>query len=236
MIRTTAAVLVQNSGPVRGSLSYYLNSFLPNSYPGSGITWNDLSPINLTTTLYNTPTYTNGILSFSASTFEYAETNSNHPDFNQWTVEVWVKFNRSLTGVVSAVICGEFNLLDKLNFSIGTNNAPTTYDIRVGFFDGSWRNVPSGLTPTLGQWYHIIGTYDGSTIKMYVGGELLSQFSYTGTPQSGGKIRVGRRWDLSDVDATNFIGADIPIVRVYSRALTADEIRKNYTGELNLFS
>lgn len=236
MIRSTIGVISAREITIsNSSLVYYLDSRNLQSYSGSGTTWNDLSTSAQTTTLVNSPTYTNGILSFSDTSFEYAETNLNHPDYNNWTAEAWVKFNTSLSGKVTAVVCGEFNLSDRLNFSIGSNKAPSSYDMYVGFYDGSWRNVSSGLNPVLGQWYHIAGTYDGSTIRMYVNGLEISNFNYVGTPQSGGQIRVARRWDESSVNSSNFLGGEVPVVRVYSRALLASEVLSNYNLEKNQF-
>lgn len=235
MIRTTTGVLSQTGIFVKDGLVYHLNSTDLRSYPGYGSTWTDLSLSNQTTTLYNSPTFSNGVLNFSKTSFEYAETISNHPDYNRWTVEAWFKLNSSLTGQVTAVACGEFNLTNKLNFSIGTNKAPFNYDLYVGFYDGAWRNTTNGLNPNLGQWYHVVGTYDGSTIRMYVDGQFLSDFSYSGTPQSGGQIRVARRWDESAVSSTNFFDGSVPIVRVYSRNLSGAEVIKNYNAEKSLF-
>ncbi len=235
MLRSTTGVLTLKSQVIKSNLIYFVDSTNTNSYPGTGTTWTDLSDSGLTTTLVNSPTFSNGILNFSKTSFEYAETVQNHPDLNKWTVEAWFNLKSSLTGHVTAVVCGEFNLSNKLNFSIGTNKAPTNYDLYVGFYDGAWRNTTNGLNPTLNQWYHVAGTYDGSTIKMYVDGEFLSDFSYSGNPQSGGQIRIARRWDESAVISTNFFDGSVPIVRVYSQSLSQTEIKKNYLLDKDKF-
>lgn len=205
-------------------------SFIP-SYPRKNTLWYDISGNGTNATLYNTPTFTNSTdtyFSFNKNSFEYAET-SNISDLNRWTIESRFRVTSSLTNQVTSVVTNQFNLSTKLNFSMGTNNAPSNYNMTVGFFDGAWRNV-TGFTPTLNQWYHVVGTYDGSAIRMYVDGSLSQTLNYVGTPQSGGTVRIARRWDSPDNNAINFFPGDIHFVRIYNRALSSDEINQNYSN------
>ena len=124
------------------------------------------------------------------------------------------------------VIGGQYNLSNKLNFTIGTNNAPTNYNIAVGFFDGAWHST-TGVNYALNTWFHIAGTYDGSTVKQYTNGVQVDSLNYTGTPSSGGEIRINRRWD-DVVSSGNLFDTNIGTLKVYNRALTADEIKQNF--------
>ncbi len=201
------------------------------SYSGSGSTWTDLTGNARNATLINTPTYSSsnsGYLNFAPASLEYA-TIPNIGDRPTWTVETWVRFTGSLNGRVASVVTNQFNLVNKLNFSIGTNNAPSNYNICVGFFDAlgsAWHNT-AGFAPTLNTWYHIVGTYDGTTIKQYVNGVLNSSTSYAGTPSSGGEIRICRRWDET-LTSNNLMPADVGVVRVYGGALTGGEVTGNF--------
>jgi hypothetical protein len=51
--------------------------------------------------------------------------------------------------------------------------------------------------------------------------------SYTGTPQSGGEIRIARRWD-SPLTSSNMMPADIGVIKIYSRALSGSEVTENF--------
>lgn len=235
MLRSTIGAVMRSSKLETSGLVFYLDSRNSLSYSGSGATWNDLSPSGLTTTLYNTPTYTDGILNFSSASFEYAQTNTSAPDYNKWTVECWVKFYSNMSGKITSVITNEFNGFSKLNFSIGTNRAPGSYNVCVGFFDGLWRNT-DGFVPSTNVWYHIAGTYDGSVIRQYVNGVANGgTLNYVGTPQSGGAYRIARRWDSVNNDPNNFANADVPVVRVYSKALGSSDIASNYNSEKSYF-
>ena len=217
-------------------LVYTVDSGFTTSYPKTGSTWYDLGGTNKDATLFNTPSYitdTSGSLRFSDTSAEYA-TSSNLGNLSNFTVEAWFRIQKSLSGKVTAIVCNEFDLVNKLNFSIGTNNAPTSYNLAVGFFNGAWRNT-TGFTPSLNTWYQVVGTYDGTTVRQYVNGVASGgTLTYTGTPQSGGEVRLMRRWD-TDTSASNLVDGDLSIVRIYNRALSATEILTNYNSTKGRF-
>jgi hypothetical protein len=222
---------------VDSSLKVWLDSAQSNSYSGSGTTWTNLVNSSANATLFNTPTFNSldagGTFTFNKNTFEYA-TVPNQGDLPAWTVETWAKVSSSLTGQVTSIVTGQFDLVNKLNFSIGTNRAPTSYNLCAGFYDGEWRNT-AGFSPTLDTWYHLVGTYDGSTIKFYVNGTLDSFLNYFGTPSSGGEIRIARRWDGVANNSINFFPGDISLVRIYNRSLTNEEVENNFNTERHRF-
>lgn len=202
-----------------------------NSYTGTGTIWSDLTNNNNDATLVNSPSYysddySHKSLFFESSNTAYATIN-DIGDLNNWTVEAWFNLDTSLTGKVSSIITNKFNLTNALNFSIGTNNAPTNYNICVGFFKNGWYNT-TGFAPTLGNWYQVVGTYDGTTLRQYVNGVASGgTLSVSQTSISGGEIRLMRRWD-SSVTSTNLMNGLLSIIRVYDRALTASEISINF--------
>lgn len=219
---------------VTSGLVMHLDAADISSYPGSGNTWYDISGNDRDVTLFNTPTFStanNGTLSFARNSFEYGESISALPDLNRWTAEAWVKFNTvPSVGAVTAVITGQYDLISKLNFSIGTNVAPTNTNIYAGFFNGAWRNTSTGFTPVQNTWYHLTGTYDGATIRLYVNGAQNATGNIVASPQSGGKLRIARRWDDVANNANYFLDSVIPVVRVYNKALTAAEVLQNYNA------
>jgi len=94
---------------------------------------------------------------------------------------------------------------------------------------GSQCNSPiphSNLSTTnvnSGQWYHGIATYNGSAVKIYINGVLESTTSRSGS-QTPSSLRIG----AANGGTSEFYNGDLPIVKIYNRALTQAEILQNY--------
>jgi hypothetical protein len=220
------------------NLQVYIDAGMSESYPNTGSSWYNLSLDQNHGTLVNAPTHTNTepeCFTFSDASYEHA-TIPNIGDLNIWTIEAWFKLNSSLNSKVTSIVCNQYNLIDRLNFSLGTNNAPSTYKLCVGFFDvNGWHNT-TGFDPLINTWYHVVGTYDGTTIRQYVNGVATGgTLSYTGIPGSGGDVRMMRRWDSSASNDTNYVNGDLAIVRIYYGALTDNQILNNYNAEKDRF-
>ena len=221
---------------VTNGLVLHLDAGSRQSYTSGSTTWSDLSGNNRTTTLFNTPSYVstnNGLIRFTDTSNQYA-TASNIGSLTTWTMEAWFNLSVSLTNKVTTIITNQYNGVSSLNFSMGTNNSPSSYNLCVGFFNGAWRNT-TGFAPAINTWYQVIGTYDGATVRQYVNGAANGgTLSYAGTPQSGGEIRLMRRWD-DVVTTANLCAGSLSNVKVYNRALSAQEVTQNYNALKNRF-
>ena len=199
-------------------------------YSGSGSTWT--ANVGSNATLFGVPGYTASsptYFTFDPDDVEYASV----PDLGSlgtWTIEAWFRVNSSLSGRVTSVITNEYDLANSLNFSIGTNNAPGSYNICVGYFNSGWHNT-TGFAPSLSTWYYVVGTYDGTTIKQYNNGTINTTTSGAGAPSSGGEVRIARRWDSSALTSTNFFPGDVAIVRVYSGAKDATAVTNSWNAD-----
>ena len=98
--------------------------------------------------------------------------------------------------------------------------------MQAGFFNGAWRATPAGYTLTAGNWYQIVGTYDGTTIKLYVNNSLTQSTSYSGTPTSSGHgIRLMRRWDNAD-----YFDCTVKDINIWNGVMSAAEVAKQHTA------
>lgn len=228
-VRSQAAA---TSPVVTSGLLIHLDAGDAGSYPGSGATWTDLTGNGRNATIVNGSTYSSsngGYISFLDTSFQHA-TIPNIGNQATFTLEAWVRITGSLSSRATAIIAGQYDLSTKLNYSLGLNNAYGSANVCIGYFNGAWRTT-SGFAPTLNTWYHIVGTYDGTTLRQYENSLAGTTLSYSGTPQSGGEIRIMRRWDEVATNNTNFVKGDLAIVRVYNRALTASEVLQNYNAQ-----
>lgn len=93
--------------------------------------------------------------------------------------------------------------------------------------DGTQRTMSSDYAVVKGKPCHIVCTYDGATLSMYVDGELRRSNPYTGV--------IGHSTSSKVVGA--YVGAGYPhkggvfSARMYNRALTPAEITHNYNIE-----
>lgn len=212
------------------------------TYSGTG-NWID-SVSNRAFVLYNSPTYSasvgGGSFDFSSSGSQYAQCNSSLSSLSTWTAEVWHYYDDTIAGpdggglgacIITEVYTGTPQLI---NFSLG-NNMPLMGNpkyLQSGFWNGSWRTTQEGYTLTANNWYHIVGTYDGSTVKLYVNGDLIYSTSYTGSAASSTHgIRLMRRWDNAD-----YWGGKLSIVRVYSGDIGQAGVTQNFAADRERFN
>jgi hypothetical protein len=96
--------------------------------------------------------------------------------------------------------------------------------------DGSAAYLLGGGTFTQGQWYHIVGTYDGTTQRLYVNGSQVNSTALSITlKQSNKEVIIGGY--NTGVYSNNAIANP----RIYNRALTATEVARNYNADKSKF-
>jgi hypothetical protein len=81
----------------------------------------------------------------------------------------------------------------------------------------------SAHAPQVGAWTHLVGVFDGSQLRIYVNGAPAGAAAHSGAWHAAGGTQVGRgRWNGASAD---FFPGSIDDVRVYSRALSDDDVR-----------
>jgi len=100
---------------------------------------------------------------------------------------------------------------------------------RIGFALDNARRVQGGAVTT-GRWYSVAATYDGSRMRVYVDGEQQASAPATGPidPTTWGSLFMGSKHisgDTYDLELDGYLDE----VRVWSRALDADEVRQYAT-------
>ena len=174
-------------------------------------------------TLYNSPSWSSnngGYFTFTASSSQYAQSNTSLPNLSNWTMEVWHYYTGSNTGGNPCILTEVYpGSVGQINYSLGDNNG----GFSSGFFDGGWR-VTDGHSLTPNNWYHIVGTYDGTTLNLYVNNVLVDTTNYTGNPVSSqGGIRLMTRWDLPD-----YWGGRLATVDIYDKALSNSQVTSKW--------
>lgn len=106
----------------------------------------------------------------------------------------------------------------------GTEGGGSTH--KITYYDGNWH--ATDITLSIGTWYHVTFTYDGTTAKFYIGGELQDEHSLAGRALSG-TMMIGNRVQEGN-EGINGIMDDI---RIYDYALDADQVGNLTAGSDN---
>ena len=145
-------------------------------------------------------------------------------DLSDFTLEAWIWWNQHKN--YGSILCkgpgGSGQLFNYAFFFYSGN-------IVCGFGDGSSWTPVSISTPTINQWHHIVGTYDGSNLKFYLDGNLANTVAVSGTPYQN-------TTDLGLLHTPYPIDGKVGPLRIYNKALTADEVAQNYNANIKRYT
>ncbi len=126
-----------------------------------------------------------------------------------------------------------------------TGSSPGTNSWNLGLTDGGSNDEPKfsveiGTTThgaaapfemTLGEWYHLVGTYDNETLRLYVNGTEAAN----NTVASGPVNDNNRNLRIANKDGTIFSSnIDVALVRIYNRTLSPEQIGALYQNRTDL--
>jgi len=208
--------------------------FVP-SYPTTGSTWYDTSIRVNNSTLVNGVSY---IPSSQVMSFDGTDDYVNIPHSEILTNEIFSQTRFStLESTVKVAVFQNWTCM--INKAFGASYSNTTGP-------GLWSNIdgyefvigtgvsgnPSGgsrilrFTALTNRWYHIIGTINGTDMRMYVNGNLHSAVTTNiNTIQSNSSpVVIGRR----SVGSNPSLNGAISNARIYNKPLSQQEILQNY--------
>lgn len=91
---------------------------------------------------------------------------------------------------------------------------------------GSWKVATAAIPSNwVGNWHQVVGTYDGTTLKIFINGKEVGKATYDVTiDATNAPLAVG----YDTVKSRDFSG-EISMARVYKEVLTADQIKAQYS-------
>jgi len=224
--------ILYGANVVRDGLVLALDAANPKSYPGSGTTWYDLSENgNHGTNSGSTYSSTNnGYFSFDNT--DDVVTIPNSTSLNPTaglTIESWVNFDTNSADFIFEK--GNVNT----QFSLFSHGSDIVFRTKHSGDTGYHTQNPSKTSVGVvnGQWHHIVGSWNGSTKRIYIDGVLKNSASKSGalvttTPGAA----VGR---FGGTSTGYYFGGGIAKVAVYSRGITAEEIQQNFNATRGRF-
>jgi len=168
----------------------------------------------------------------SALSFDGVDDYVEVPDHNsvrlpspQMTLSVWIKrftHDANYEGIVTKWEQGTSLFKGFLLQSMSNG------DIRFLIGNGS---TPQGVGVSIpnNEWVFLVGTYDGSTIRLFKDGVLVSSISFSGGTYTTNPIQIGRRIH----GATGYFNGLIDDVRIYNYARTPEQILQDYNAGLS---
>ena len=203
------------------------------SYPTSGTTWTDLSGNNNNGTLTNGPTFNPNNL--GSIVFDGVDDNvqlglASNLILNPTgiTVESWCKTNvdNQYRKLFTTVGSGTQSIAG-VYFSIGPNGL---FDEYFPYYLGIKTNVGTQaalytLPISTTRYNHLLGTYNGTSINLYLNGDLVATQAQTGNIITTGIARISGY----DNNSESWNG-NISNFKIYNRALTSTEVLQNYNA------
>jgi MSHA biogenesis protein MshQ len=139
---------------------------------------------------------------------------------NQVSVSMWIKQTSSQSGWIT--------LLSKSDrsYTMQLSNGETP---RFTIHDGSFTGVNANHTIQIEQWYHLLGTFDGDTVRLYVDGVLQGENSGVGqmSDASGYDLAIGENLESRNRYFDGFIDE----VKIYDGALSSADAENIYSNE-----
>ena len=194
------------------------------SYPGTGITINNLSGIGNTGVLTNGPTFSQlngGTISFDGSN-DYIQIINEIPPLSTFTIDLWINSVVPADGhriIFDGYYTFRVSILSG-KYMVGAGNGSTW----INFYLYSVRN------PIYNTWEHICWTWDGSKSKLYLNGAFEAEQSSAAFSTISGELRLagfvqgGYNWN-----------GKLSASKIYNRALSSTEILQNYNATKNRF-
>ena len=218
--------------PTVSNLVLYYDPSNTASYPGTGNTLTNLASSGLNGTTSNI-SYTSPYLTYNgtSSTTSIADSASLEPGSGDWSIEVWMYYS-VITGA-SRCVMSKTNggLAADWGYGIRTNSAGATY-MEVG--NGTTSVTSPSFTVSTNTWYQIVGVWTNvasNSIELYINGVSQGSNSHsfasvkdTTRPVSLGSFDGGASFG-------QWVNGRMGVVRMYNKALTAEEVLVNYVAD-----
>ena len=142
----------------------------------------------------------------------------------QMTLEAWVKPTTNTSGW-QYIISHGIDWTDDREVVLRINNG--VYEVGPWYWDGSsWQDHAAMTVPAgdIGNWVHLVGTYDGANWNLYHNGALAN------TKATGGPIVLAGDWAIGGAgSAERFFAGAIDAAAIYNYTLSAKQIQMHFT-------
>jgi len=209
---------------VTDGLIFCLDAADKKSYSGSGTTWYDRSSSKDNATLVNDPAFINKGFDLDGVddriTFD-----TPFEDEGDITCIVWFKGEEAEASAYAY-------LLHNNGTDTSTGNSYLTIGVLGGgeyyaALDGQYSNMSTGIESDSSTIYQIALTWDGTTQKVYMNGELKNSRSLSVNSNTLSATTSIGSYRTSTYRIWN---GEVYIVHIYNRALSQEELKQNFNA------
>ena len=154
----------------------------------------------------------------------WAEVHDNESlDFGtgSFSLEIWSKAKYITSGSI-------YNVLLTLGDNVSSGSTSSLYidsSLNYTFRYDSTLIVAGGSSE--GDWSHVVGVYDGTNINIYLNGSFVVQTAASATSKTN---TYSKRIGTDTAGASRTYKDQLAQPRIYNRALTAEEVARNYNS------
>lgn len=238
VMAVASTVTVQDS-IITSGLIMHLDAGNTASYPGSGVTWTDISGSGNNVTLQNSPTYSNGALTFNG-TNQWARTTANlnlttydsitvemlvrstNPTVSQMAWEHTANWNTNVGGLGLSIHSNGTGVLLNVHHTNHNTSVARNYEATVGTNWAVHTNVYSRIGDSLGRLTYVNG--------QYVSFSIINGYATTTVTPAGASFANDVLYFASRGGTSAYMPGQIARFRIYNRKLSATEISQNFNA------
>ena len=206
--------------------------FFP-SYPKSGTTWYDVSSGGNNGTLINAPSYSSpdgGSIKFDGTNDYVGIPFNSNLVTNTLTLNMWLY---PVDGYYPIPFAALPNSSTLNGFMLYQRNVENLWWWAIGNTSGT-DLVTTSLTRNV--WVNLTGTYNGSTIRLYKNGSLVSTGSSSRTINFTSASVNGNLRIASDINSAYLtFSGNVSTVQIYNKALSETEVLQNFNAQKGRF-
>jgi len=175
-------------------------------------------------TRYNKLAYT-----FNGSS--YYITLGTHADFEAVNIALSAWAYPTATTASKKIVAKRNDTTIQWALQVNATNPRWEFTIKIA---GSVYTVTDTVNFVASNWYHLVGTYDGAYVRLYVNGlEVGTPVAITGSISSSATMPVlfgARCANGATTPGADYFSGTIDEPGIWSRGLTEDEVRDMYSG------